>query len=162
MDAINAVFGQMKDLTAGQECARSALIFAYGFVVVRLVGRRVFGKWTALDIIVSIMVGSNLSRALTGSAALWPTLAATSLLFGLHWALAQAAARSPRASHLVEGRAEVLATQGKLEPPVLRRWSISEADINEALRWHGLQDLAQTERLMIEPSGNISVLRRQG
>jgi uncharacterized membrane protein YcaP (DUF421 family) len=35
--------------------------------IVRFVGRRVFGEWAALDIIVSIVVGSNLSRALTGS-----------------------------------------------------------------------------------------------
>lgn len=71
MDALNTIFGQMKDLTTGQECGRAVLIFAYGFAMVRVLGRRVFGKWAALDIIISIIVGSNLSRALTGSAPLW-------------------------------------------------------------------------------------------
>ena len=50
------------------------------------------------------MVGSNLSRALTGNAHLWGTLAATTLLMALHWLLSHAAARSPWLSHLVEGR----------------------------------------------------------
>lgn len=72
-----------------QECARAALIFAYGLALVRIAGRRVFGKWSALDIIVSVIVGSNLSRALTGSAPLFGTLAATTLLMALHWVLAQ-------------------------------------------------------------------------
>jgi hypothetical protein len=37
-------------------------------------GRRVFGRWAALDIVVAIVVGSNLSRALTGAAQLGGTL----------------------------------------------------------------------------------------
>ena len=95
MQLLNAVFGETGRVDLAQECARAALVFLYGFAAVRLTGRRVFGKWAALDIIASIIIGSNLSRALTGSAPLWGTLAATSVLLALHWMLAQAAARSP-------------------------------------------------------------------
>jgi uncharacterized membrane protein YcaP (DUF421 family) len=86
------IFGSGPPLSAAQECARAALVFAYGLLLVRVAGRRVFGKWSALDIIVSIVVGSNLSRALTGDAPLWGTLAATTLLMALHWVLAHASA----------------------------------------------------------------------
>ena len=84
MEWIRTIFGAMLDLSWVQECARAVLVFAYGLVLVRIAGRRVFGKWSALDIIVSIIVGSNLSRAMTGGAPLWGTLAATTLLMGLH------------------------------------------------------------------------------
>ena len=77
--SFDAVFGITPHITWTQECARAVVIFVYGFAIVRFVGRRVFGKWAALDIIVSVIVGSNLSRALTGSAELWGTLAATTL-----------------------------------------------------------------------------------
>src|SRR3954452_22284637 len=107
-----AVFGAQGQLLWWQECLRTLLIFAYGLALVRVAGRRVFGKWSALDIIVSIIVSSNLSRALTGSAALLGTIAATTLLMGLHWLLARAAARSPRLSRLVEGPAILLARDG--------------------------------------------------
>ena len=56
---LDYVFGVSPSIGWAQECARAALILAYGLAVVRLVGRRVFGKWTALDIVVSIMVGSK-------------------------------------------------------------------------------------------------------
>jgi hypothetical protein len=36
MDTLNAIFGQGRDLNAGQECARAVLIFLYGFVAVRV------------------------------------------------------------------------------------------------------------------------------
>ena len=64
------VFGAMGDVSWFQECARSVLIFAYGLALVRSAGRRIFGKWSALDIIVAFVIGSNLSRALTGGAPL--------------------------------------------------------------------------------------------
>ncbi len=70
-----AIFGRDDAVDTAQLVARACLIFVYGLVLVRLAGRRVFGRWSALDIIVSIVVGSNLSRALTGNAPLlgtWP------------------------------------------------------------------------------------------
>lgn len=105
----------------------------------RLAGRRVFGKWAALDIIVSIVVGSNLSRALTGSAPLFGTLAATTLLMGLHWILAHVAARSAVVSRIFEGAPVKLAMAGKLEPAKLRRDAISDADLDDALRQAGME-----------------------
>lgn len=160
MDILPIVFGNPGVLTPVQECARALLIFAYGLAMVRLIGRRVFGKWAALDIIVSIIIGSNLSRALTGNAPLAGTIAGTTVVFAVHWALAQAAARSPTWSRWIEGRPTELARDGAPIRENLRRWCISEADVNEALRQRGTQTLDETALLLLEPSGAISVVRR--
>lgn len=159
MDWVNGVFGQGKDLSIAQECARALLVFAYGFAAVRIVGRRVFGKWAALDIVVSIIVGSSLSRTLTGSAPMAGTLGATTLLLTLHWCLAQAACRHPSLSRLIEGRSYRVAHKGERDLGALHRWSISEADIAEALRQKGLTELSQADEVILEPSGGISVLK---
>jgi uncharacterized membrane protein YcaP (DUF421 family) len=156
---VETLFGAKGDVTALQECARAALIFAYGLLLVRVAGRRVFGKWGALDIIVSIMVGSNLSRALTGSAPLLGTMAATAVLMALHWVLAMAAARSTWLSHALEGRAVVLAISGATVPGKLARHSVTEADLNEAIRQSGAARLEETQRITLEPSGKITVLK---
>jgi len=126
---------------------------------VRLAGRRVFGKWAALDIIVSIIVGSNLSRALTGSAPLWGTLLASAALMALHWLFAQAAARSHLASRMVEGSAVEISSAGKLDPAKAQRWAVSGVDIQEALHQSGVEGIEQTRLLILEPSGKISVLK---
>jgi uncharacterized membrane protein YcaP (DUF421 family) len=153
------IFGPTGHVTWAQECARAVVVFCYGFALVRLAGRRVFGKWSALDIIVSIMVGSNLSRALTGGADLWGTLAATTLLMILHWVLAQAAARFPRMSRLLEGRPVPLGEAGRIAEHVLVRHAVSDADLGEALRGAGLDDAGDIHRVVLEPSGKISVLK---
>ena len=155
----DAIFGHLGHLAWWQECDRALVIFAYGLAMVRVAGRRVFGKWAALDIIVSIVVGSNLSRALTGQAELGGTLAASTLLMALHWILAQAAARSRWLAGILEGKAIELGRGGSVDQAILRRHSVSRRDLEEALRQASVDDVGQTRRVVLEPSGKINVLK---
>ena len=156
---MDGIFGVTGHATWYQECARSVLIFSYGLVLMRIAGRRIFGKWSALDIIVSIVIGSNLSRALTGNADLRGTLAATTLMVALHWVIAHAVARSAMLSRMVEGSAVELARSGAAITRMFLRHAVSEADLNEALRQTGVQEVSGTKVITLEPSGKITVLR---
>ncbi len=62
--------------SATQECARAVVIFAFGLLLMRFSGRRIFAQWSALDIVVAFTAGSNLSRAITGPVPLFGTMAA--------------------------------------------------------------------------------------
>jgi len=159
MDVFDAMFGTNGHVTIAQECARAVLVLFYGLLLVRFAGRRVFGRWAAIDIVVSIVVGSNLSRALTGNAPLWGTLVASTLLMFLHWMLAQAAAHWPLVSRLVEGRARELGRDGRITHRKDLRVAISDADLAEALRQAGVERAEDTRLVMLEPSGKISVLK---
>jgi uncharacterized membrane protein YcaP (DUF421 family) len=158
---VDNIFGPAGPIDSLQECARAAVIFFYGLVVFRFGGRRVFAQWTALDIVVAIVMGSSLSRALTGNADLVGTLAAMTLLMALHGAVAHACARWPALSRIVEGTASALGADGKLDRRALLAHGISEASLDEALRGAGLDDVRQARLILLEPSGRISVLRRE-
>jgi uncharacterized membrane protein YcaP (DUF421 family) len=153
------IFGAGPNLTWAQECARGAVIFVFGLIMVRVSGRRSFGRWSPLDIVVSIVVGSSLSRALTGSAALAGTLLAVSLIMVLHWLLARASARWVRLAKIVEGVPIEIGRDGTVDPATLAKQSISEIDLAEALRQGGVGSLSETRVLTLEPSGRITVLR---
>jgi uncharacterized membrane protein YcaP (DUF421 family) len=160
MEQVSApIFGTEHDLGWMQECARAVLIFVYGLIVLRLSGRRTFAHWSALDIIVSIVVGSNLSRALTGGVPLWGTLAATAVLVLLHLVVSMVVARNRRMSEWIEGRASVLARGGTLDERARLRHKISMSDIEEALRQHGVQAVEKTSLIVLEPSGEITVIK---
>ena len=160
MTLFNEIFGATRDLNAWQECARAALIFGYGLVLLRISGRRTFGKWSALDIVVSIVLGSSLSRALTGSAPLLGTMAASAVLVLLHWLLAQAVARRPLLARWVEGPAISIARDGRLDDQARLRQSLSDADLAETLRQAGVRDVGETEAMTLEPSGKVTVRKR--
>ena len=161
MHMIEALFGTQTEMTGTQECARAVLVFCYGLLLLRASGRRIFGRWAALDIIVSIVIGSNLSRAITGNAPLLSTLAATTLMMAMHWALAQLAARSPFVSRLVEGRAIELGDGGVLRTHLRRLHAVSEPDLQEALRKSNVEHVEDAARIVLEPSGAITVLKRR-
>ncbi|HEX5461339.1 MAG TPA: YetF domain-containing protein [Steroidobacteraceae bacterium] len=152
------VFGVTNHIEWWQELPRAFVVFVFGLVLLRISGRRTFARWSALDIIVSIIMGSSLSRALTGSAPLGGTLLAMILIAFLHWVLARAASRSPRFAHLVEGRAVILGESGNVLPREMQRYNISQTDMQEALRKEGIADPGQTRQVTLEPSGTITVL----
>ena len=158
---LDHMLGSQGSLTLGQECARAVVIFVYGVLAVRLAGRRIFARWSAIDIVVSIVAGSNLSRALTGPAPLWGTLAATTLLFVLHWLVAHAVVRWPRVSALVEGTPIEIGRAGRIDARRARSGKLSTADLDEALRQAGVEDAGATSRVILEPSGRISVLKER-
>jgi uncharacterized membrane protein YcaP (DUF421 family) len=158
--SISDLFGTGEHLMWWQECARAVLVFFYGLILVRVTGRRAFGKWSALDIIISIIIGSCLSRTITGNAPLGATLVAMALLMALHWVLAHVAARYRVFSRLVEGTSIELATQGVERTDARIANAISTKDLDEALRKSGIDDIADTRLVMLEPSGNITVIKR--
>ena len=158
-DAETLLFGSVGQTSWLQECARAVVIFAYGLAIVRVAGRRVFGKWAALDIVVSVIVGSNLSRALTGQAPMFGTLAATTLLMLLHWLLAQGAVRSARLASILEGTSIELGRGGSVDQAAMRRHSVSHRDLDEALRQSSIENVSNAHRIVLEPSGKINVLK---
>lgn len=159
---MESIFGTMHHVSVEQESARAVLVFVYGLIVLRVSGRRTFAQWSAIDIVVSIIVGSSLSRAMTGSAPLWGTLAAVAVLVLLHLGVSYAVARNQKLSKLIEGDSVVLASDGHIEKANLHCHLVSLSDLGEALRGKGLDGLAalgNTKRIELEPSGKISIVK---
>jgi uncharacterized membrane protein YcaP (DUF421 family) len=159
-----AIFGVKDHLSTLQECARAVLMFFYGLALLRLSGYRTFAHWSALDIIVSIMAGSALARALTGSAPLLGTMAAVAVLVVLHLVFAYAVAASKPLARIIEGEPIDLIKAGMLDEKQRIRRALSKIDIEEALRdkqLEGLDDLAKVKSMRLEPSGKLSVIKQK-
>lgn len=162
MDVLTTLFGVQQHVNIGQQCARAVLLFAYGLLLLRLSGRRTFGHWSALDVILSIIVGSALGRAMTGSAPLVGTMAAAAVLTLLHVLLGRAVSRSAWLARFVEGQPVSLITAGRVDRQACKVHMISSADLTEALRHEGVEpgDLGNVESAVLEPSGKISVIKK--
>ncbi len=145
-------------ITTVQMTARALIIFLIGIGLVRVAATRAFGKWTSFDIIFAVIIGSNLSRALTGSAPFIPTLVATMALVALHALLARAAIRWPWLSALTKGSSTVLVRDGVVDEKALRRKGLGEGDLRMALRSAGHADLSTVRRVVLERNGDINVV----
>lgn len=156
------IFGVQNHLSTMQETARAVLIFCYGLLLLRASGPRMFGHWSALDIVITIMVGSALARAMTGSAPLVGTMVAAAVMALLHVSLGHCVARNSRLAHIVEGSAVTLVDHGRIDHEARKRRMISESDLREALRQEGVDGEAHLENVKsvtLEPSGKLSVVK---
>lgn len=140
---------------------RTVLVYAFTLLVVRLGSRRLLSKPSAFDVIVAIMVGSIMSRAINGSAPFVPTLAAGAVLLFLHWVFAAAAFRVHWISAMVKGTRIPLIRDGKVVPDGVRRAQVSEDDLAEALRLRVQHDdVSKVGVAYMERSGEITVIPR--
>ena len=159
---MQTIFGAEHDVSLAQMSARAVLIFIYGLLMLRLSGKRTFAQLSALDLVVSFIIGSTLSRAMTGSAPLPSALSAVAVLVALHVAVSYAIAWSERISRIVEGSPVCIVKDGIIDHGVRRSQMISLVDLDETLRGKGLAglvEIAKAKDMTLEPSGKISVLK---
>ena len=76
------------DVNSMQMTFRAIAIYAFMLVLVRMGSRCFLIKATPFDVVVAIMLGSIMSRAINGSAPFLPTVVASAALIGLHWLFA--------------------------------------------------------------------------
>jgi uncharacterized membrane protein YcaP (DUF421 family) len=148
-------------ITWWQMSVRTVIVFFYLLLLARLGGTRAFGSWTPFDIVLGILLGSTLSRALTANAPFVPTLIAGALLILLHRLLAALAVRWHAFGFLVKGRAVKLIEGGRMLDDNLRRTGISERDLREQLRSSlNTDDLDTLDEAYLERGGDVSFGRR--
>jgi len=145
-------------ITWWQMTLRGVLTFLYGLALVRLAGLRSLSRQTALDVMLAILIGSNLSRALTQGAPYFPTLAATAGITALYWASIHLAQRYDFVGRVLKGCAIVLARDGRADPSAMRSTGVSHLDLDEAIRRARLHGLDKVAQATLERSGEISVL----
>lgn len=143
-------------LSSLQMSVRAIILFLFALLLIRLFASRAFGKQNPLEIVITIIIGSNLSRALTGDAAFAPTLVATAVIAITFWLIELLAARSRAVGFLVKGRPVRLVERGRRDQAAMRRAGVSHADIDEAARQSGMGDSAEVEEAALERSGKIS------
>lgn len=161
LDPLHALIGSDEgEIAWWQMCNRAVLIFVFGLVLVRAAGKRVFGKWGAIDILLSVIIGSNLSRTLTGGAPFLPTLAATALLVLLHRIATEVALRLPALGPILKGRTARLIRDGEVDQAALRRHAVGEHDLEAALRGAGVLSADAVAEAWLERNGDISVIKR--
>ena len=166
MQALDSALGlrlEGKDLNAWHMSLRAVVVFAAAIVMLRVGDKRFMGKSTALDVMLGIVFGSTVSRAITGNAPFFPALAAGLVLVLLHWALAALALRSQGFGRVVKGHERLLVRDGEIQWGAMKKAHITEHDLKEALRNNGKSpEVSQVQAAHLERNGDISVLTKDG
>lgn len=153
------LYAEGADLNPWQMSLRAVIIYMTTLIIVRLGNKRLFGKNTAMDIVLGVILGSVMSRAINGGVAMLPTLCAGGALVVLHYLSARIAVAAEWFGPLLKGHPRQLVKEGKVQEVAMRRSVIGYRDLEEAARSEGkVRGIGEIEEAWLERSGNISVI----
>jgi uncharacterized membrane protein YcaP (DUF421 family) len=142
-----------------QMALRAVIVYAVTLAMVRLGKKRFMGKATAFDVILGIVLGSIVSRAITGNAPLVPSLAATATLIALHSVLTAVACRWHGFGEMIKGRPRVIVRDGRKDEAAMRIAHLTDRDLEEDLHRHGMTSIEDIAEARLERNGDISVIK---
>ena len=149
----------VSDVSALQMSLRTILIYVLTLAMIRIGSKRFLGRSAALDVIVGIMLGSVMSRAINGTAPFVPTVVAGIVLIAMHWVLAVIAYHFDWFGPFVKGNAVPLVKDGQIQEDGMRRGGISKHDLEGALREESQElHLSQIKTAYLERDGQISII----
>ncbi len=133
-------------------------IFLAVITYTRIVGLRSFSKMSSFDFAMTVAVGSLMSAVGMGSSSLLTGLAVLATLYGVQVAIAFGRRRWSRFEGLVDNTPRLLMVGEELLEDAMRTARVTRSDVLAKLREANVTDLSQVHAVVLETTGDISVL----
>lgn len=144
---------------AGEVILRTAIVYLFLVLVLRLSGKREVGQMSILELIVVLLISDAVQNSMVGAnTSLLGGLIAVSTLLAMDFGLNALTGRSRRLRRAVEGEPRLLVRDGRLLPKALRQEGIDPEDVRTAIRNHGLANVEDVRLAVLETDGSISVI----
>lgn len=162
MNLLHTLFGQGKDLAPLQMVDRSVISFFLTLVMIRIAGIRTFGKKSAFDNVIVIMLGSIFSRVVVGASPFLGTTLACFAFVVIHRLLGWVSLYSDFVGRLVKGEATSLYSNGTANRRNMHADVISEKDLLESVRQRiNENNLDNVAEIVQERNGEVSVIKKK-
>lgn len=147
-----------KQINFWQMGLRAAVVYVAALLMVRMVGdRRFIGKFAAIDVILSIIFGSTLSRAINGTSAFFESIFAGFILVAMHWLFSAVSFHHQGFEDKIKGRSRHLIKNGRLCRQTMKNCHITSDDLVSTLRVKcQIDELEKVESACLERNGDIS------
>ena len=162
MELVIKIFGEGKDLTLLQMCARAIIVYLIALLLIRISGRRTFGKKSSFDTTITIILGAVLSRAIAGASPFMPTIACSLVLVLIHRLVAWIVIYNAAIGKLLKGDRRTLYQNGKINQQNLRKCLMTQDDLMSDVRIKANADtFDKVAEIYMENTGEISVVLKK-
>lgn len=146
----------------GWVALKAILLYLTVVVAFRLGQRRTLADMSAFDFVAAVAVGSIVGRVPNAhDASYLAGLATLVAVLGCHWALTRLR-QFPSVASLLDQSPCLVVAEGRVLEAGLRRCALTQGDLFALLRRQGLGELAEIRYAILEPRGQLSVIRRGG
>ena len=143
----------------GMTAARGLLVYVVMLVVIRLLGKRTVGNFTAFDLLVALMLGEVVDEIIYGDVTIAQGLVAILIVAAAKYVTAWLSYASHAMNKLLEGTPRELVRHGELVPEGMRAEFMNEQEVMAALRLQSVGDMREVKRATMEVDGVVSVIK---
>jgi len=134
-------------------------VYLFIVIAIRLFGKKELAQLSVVDLVFILLISNSVQNAMVGpDSTLSGGLVAASSLFIVNYILKYLQYRFPKFGKIVQGDATMLIYQGKMLKTHMKNVKISEDELMEAVREHGVATVKDVDLAIMEVDGSISVL----
>jgi uncharacterized membrane protein YcaP (DUF421 family) len=138
---------------------RTAVVYLFLIVALRVSGKREVGEMSILELIVILVISDAVQNSMVGeNTSLWAGLIAVLTLLGLDLGLKALTRRSRRLRRAIEGEPRLLVRDGRLLNKALSEEGVEANQVRAAIREHGIERVEDVRLAVLETDGSISVI----
>ena len=145
----------------GETAARALLVYGAMLVVIRVLGKRTVGNFTAFDLLVALMLGEVVDEIIYGDVGLAQGFVAIVVIAGAKYLTGWLTYFDHGMNTLFEGKPTEIVRNGELVRKGLRKEMMNEKEAMAALRIQGVSDLREVKLAVLEVDGEVSVIREE-
>ncbi|MBE8724014.1 DUF421 domain-containing protein [Flavobacterium hungaricum] len=138
---------------------RSIAVYFFMTIALRVFGKKELSQLNTADIILILLISNSVQNAMVGpDTSLIGGLVAALVLFIINFIIKKLIRRYKTLSKLLVDKPEILIHDGRLDFKTLSRLDISDEELKEAMREHGIEFFKNVKLAMLEIDGTISII----
>jgi uncharacterized membrane protein YcaP (DUF421 family) len=128
-------------------------------IALRVFGKKQLSQLNTADVILILLISNSVQNAMVGSnTSLYGGLVAALALFVVNFIFKKVMSKSNFIRELVQDTPEILIHNGKIEFNKIAKLGITNEELQEAMREHGVEYYKDVKLAMFEIDGSISII----
>jgi uncharacterized membrane protein YcaP (DUF421 family) len=139
---------------------RVSVMYVYALALVRISGKQSLGQLTPMDFIVTLIIGDLFDDVFWADVPILEGMVGFATIILVHIFVTFITSRSKSIYLLIASPARLLIEEGRLVQKSLELERIRPEDVQFELRLKGEEHMRETKEARLEPSGQVSVIKR--
>jgi uncharacterized membrane protein YcaP (DUF421 family) len=143
----------------GMTAVRSAAVYVLMLFVIRALGKRTVGNFSAFDLLVALMLGEIVDEVIYGDVRFIQGTVAIVCIAALTYADSVLSFVDKGMYGVLEGKPTIVVRDGEFHRKGMREERMNEKDVLGHLRTQGIHDMREVHLAIVENDGTVSVLK---
>lgn len=138
---------------------RSVCVYFFMVIALRIFGKKQLSQLNTADVILILLISNSVQNAMVGeNTTLWGGMIAALALFIINFCFKKVILKSKFIKDLVQDTPEILIHNGRIEFATIAKLGITNDELLEAMREHGIEYYKEVKLAMFEIDGSISII----